>query len=104
MANRIEIQGVAGRFIEVFQYELDSMKPEEPVYCALHEQGEYPTIRHHYKILGFPFSEYSCSKEAQMVVNLLTALLSKADEGHTGPLKEQVFEKVCTPYFSVLPS
>jgi hypothetical protein len=91
--------------MKVFQDEVDSMKAEGAVYCALHKQGEYPTIRHHYKILGFPFSEYSCSMEAQTVVNLLTALLSKADEGFTGTFyPNSLYEEVCTLCFSILPS
>jgi hypothetical protein len=104
MANAISSSIMAGQFMEVFQDEVDSMKPEKVVYCALHEQGEYPTIQHHYKILGFPFSEYSCSKEAQLVVNLLTALLSKADGDNTGLSREHAVEKVYTLCFSILPS
>jgi hypothetical protein len=104
-ANGISSSIVAGQFMKVFQDEVDSIKAEEAVYCALHEQGEYPTIRHHYTILGFPFSEYSCSMEAQMVVNLLTTLLSKADEdkAYKG-VRWHVFEKVCTLWFRILPS
>jgi hypothetical protein len=90
--------------MKVFQDEVDSMKPEKAIYCTLHEQGQYPTIQHHYKIYGFPFSQYSCSMEAQMVVNLLTTLLSKADEGYTGQCEEHVFEQVCTRCLSILPS
>jgi hypothetical protein len=104
LANGISSSIVAGQFMEAFQDEVDSMKAEEAVYCALHEQGEYPTIRHHYKILGFPFSEYSCSMEAQMVVNLLTVLLSKADDNDTGPWKQDVVKKVCTLCLRILPS
>jgi hypothetical protein len=105
LANGISSSIVAGQFMKVFQDEVDSMKAEEAVYCALHEQGEYPTIQHHYKILGFPFSEYSCSMEAQTVVNLLTTLLSKADEdyAYTG-VRRSVIEKVCTLWFRILPS
>jgi hypothetical protein len=105
LADGVSSAIVAGQFMKVFQDELDSMKAEEAVYCALHEQGEYPTIQHHYKILGFPFSQYSCSMEAQMVVNLLTALLSEADEF---PIvigfQEPVYEKVCTLCLGILPS
>jgi hypothetical protein len=104
LANAISSSTVAGQFMKVFQDELDSMKAEEVVCCALHEQGEYPSIRHHYTILGFPFSEYSCSMEAQMVVNLLTTLLSKADEADNGLFyRVDVFETVCTLFFSILP-
>jgi hypothetical protein len=105
LANGISSSIVAGQFMKVFQDEVDSMKAERAVYCALHEQGEYPIIQHHYKILGFPFSEYSCSMEAQMVVNLLTALLSRVDEKHTTrAFPEHVFEKVCALCFSIFPS
>jgi hypothetical protein len=105
LANGISSSIVAGQFMKVFQDEVDSMKAEEAVYCALHEQGEYPTIRHHYKILRFPFSEYSCSMEAQMVVTLLIALLSRVDEkSTTRAYPEHIFEKVCTLCFSILPS
>jgi hypothetical protein len=105
LADSISSSIVAGQFMNVFQDEVDSMKAEKAVYCALHEQGEYPTIRHHYKILRFPFSEYSCSMEAQMVVTLLTALLSKADERTTGgTLQDYLFEMVCTLCFRILPS
>jgi hypothetical protein len=105
LANGISSSIVAGQFMKVFQDEVDSMKAEEAVYCALHEQGEYPTIQHHYKILGFPFSEYSCSMEAQMVVNLLIALLSRADEDViVRAYSEHVFEKVWTLCFMILPS
>jgi hypothetical protein len=103
-ANGISSSVVAEQFMEVFQDEVESMNPEKAVYCALHEQGEYPTIRHHYKILGFPFSEYSCSMEAQTVANLLTALLSKAHEDDTGPYRGHAVEEVCTLCFSILPS
>jgi hypothetical protein len=104
LANGISSSIVAGEFMKVFLDEVDSMKAEKAVYCALHEQGEYPTIRHHYKILGFPFSEYSCPMEAQMVVTLLTALLSNVDQGNTRHLyRNDVFEKVCTLCFSIMP-
>jgi hypothetical protein len=103
-AKGISCSIVAGQFMTVFQDEVGSMKPEKAVYCAIHEQGEYPTIRHHYKILGFPFSQYSCSMEAQMVVNMLTALLSKVDDDDTGPWRQDVVEKVCALCFCMLPS
>jgi hypothetical protein len=103
LASAISSSIVAGQVMKVFQDEVDSMKPEQAVYCTLHEQGEYPTIQHHHKILGFPFSQDSCSMEAQMVVNLVTALLSRADEGSTGPYKDHVFEKVCKICFRILP-
>jgi hypothetical protein len=96
LANGISSSIVAGQFLKVFQDEVDSMKAEKAVYCALHEQGEYPTIQHHYKILGFPFSEYSCSMEARMVVNLLEVLFSKANKDWSEPGQEHVVEKVCT--------
>jgi hypothetical protein len=104
LANGISSSIVAGQFMNVFQDEVDSMKAEKAVYCALHEQGEYPTIQHHYTIFGFPFSQYSCSMEAQMVVNVLTALLSRADEDqsrlfYTPNAFEKAFEKV-RPYAS----
>jgi hypothetical protein len=105
LANGISSSIVAGQFMKIFQDEVDSMKAEEAVYCALHEQGEYPTIQHHYKILGFPFSEYSCSMEIQTVVNLLTALLSRADEASTSrAYPVHVFEKVCIQCSRILPS
>jgi hypothetical protein len=104
-ANGMSSTIVAGQFMKVFQDEVNSMMPEKAVYCALHEQGEYPTIQHHYTILGFPFSQYSCSMEAQMVVNLLTALLSTADKGLKGmSYRRHVFEKVFTLCFSIFPS
>jgi hypothetical protein len=97
LANGISSSIVAGQFMKVFQDEVDPMKPEKAVYCALHEQGEYPTIQHHYMILGFPFSQYSCSTEAQMVVNLLTTLLSKINGEHAEQYQVHVVEKVFTP-------
>jgi hypothetical protein len=104
LANRISSSVVAGQFMKVFQNEVDSMKPEKAVYCALHEQGEYPTIQHHYTIIGFPFSEYSCSMEAQVVVNLLTALLSRVDAQTLILYQGRALEKVWTLCFSILPS
>jgi hypothetical protein len=104
LANGISSSIAAGQFMTVFQDEVDSMKGEGAVYCALHEQGEYPTIRHHYKILGFPFSEYSCAMEAQTVVNLLAALLSRVDADSDGPYREYIVSRVCTLCFSILHS
>jgi hypothetical protein len=104
LANGVSSSIVAGQFMKVFQDEVDSMKAEKVVYCALHEQGEYPTIRHHYKILGFPFSEHSCSMEAQIVVTLLTTLLSTANSGFTGRFHKREVEKVHALCFSVPPS
>jgi len=62
--------------VEVFQDEADLMKAEKTMYCVLHEQDEFLKVQHHHKILGFPFSQYSCPRETELVVSLLKALLS----------------------------
>src|SRR5882757_1965811 len=53
------------------------MKAEKTMYCVLHEQDEFLKVEHHHKILGFPFSQYSCPRETELVVSLIKALLSQ---------------------------
>ena len=67
---------LAGQFMEVFQNEAGSMKPEKAIYCVLHKQDEFPHLQHHHKLFGFSFSQHTCPREAQLVVSLFKASLS----------------------------
>jgi hypothetical protein len=53
------------------------MKAEKALYCAWHQQDELRNFQHHQRLFGFRFSQDSCPGEAQLVVSLLKALLSK---------------------------
>jgi len=68
---------LAGQFMEVLQDEGGSMKAEKALYCAWHQQDELRNFQHHQRLFGFRFSQDSCPGEAQLVVSLLKALLSK---------------------------
>jgi hypothetical protein len=68
---------LAGQFMEVLQDEAGSMKAEKAIHYVLHQQDEVQNFQHHQKLFGFPFSQDSCPGEAQLVVSLFKALLSK---------------------------
>jgi hypothetical protein len=68
---------LAGQFMEVLQDEAGSMKPQKAISCILHQQDELGNFQHHQKLFGFPFSHDSCPGEAQLVISLLKALLSR---------------------------
>jgi hypothetical protein len=69
---------LAGQFMEVLQDEAGSMKAEKAIRCVLHQQDELGNFQHHQKLFGFPFSRHSCPGEAQLVVSLFKALLSRS--------------------------
>jgi hypothetical protein len=95
---------LSGQFMEVFLEEADLIKAERVgEYCALHEQDVPPNIQHPPEILGFRFSQCFCPSRTQMVVTLLEALLSRVDEGESGPYRRDVTKKVCTLSFRILP-
>jgi hypothetical protein len=72
---------LAGQFMEVLKDETGSMKAEKALYCAWHQQDELRNFQHHQKSFGFRFSQDSCPGEAQLVVSLFQALLSKLSPG-----------------------
>jgi hypothetical protein len=101
-ANAISSSTLAGQFMEVFQDEADSMKPEKAIRCALYQQDEYLDILPHHTIIGFALSQYSCPEGTQLVVNLIKALLSRLDKPITAPgIKSPLMNKVYILCFAI---
>jgi hypothetical protein len=74
---------LAGQFMETFQDEVDSMKVEKALHCALYGQDEHLNPQHCHNIICFSLSPYSCPEGIQLVTTLLKTLLSKVDERNT---------------------
>jgi len=79
--NTISSSTLAGQFMEVFQNEAGSMKPEKAIYCVLHQQDEFPHLQHHHKLFGFPFSQHTCPRETQLAVSPFKALFRPSGYG-----------------------
>ena len=90
--------------MEEFLDQVDPIKFERAVFCVLHQEDTHPEVRHHHKILGFPFMQYSCPRETQLVMSLLTALLSRLDEASIGPsFRWTLMDKVHLYFFTISP-
>jgi hypothetical protein len=90
-ANGISSSTVAGQFMEVFQGEVDSMKPVKTIQCSLYELN----IPHRHQILGFSVSQHSCPEGTQLVASLLKTLFSAFDEENTRvPQQSSLIKKV----------
>ena len=92
--NNISSSTLAGQLMEVFQNEAGSMKPEKAIYCVLHQQDELPHLQHHHKLFGFPFSQYACPRETQLVVSLFKAALLQPIGGILKPVVPGMEPKV----------
>jgi hypothetical protein len=78
-ANAISSSTVAGQFMEVFQGELDSMKPVKAIQSSLYESK----IPHRHQITGFSLAQYPCPEGTKLVTSLLKALLWNLKEEYT---------------------
>jgi hypothetical protein len=88
---------LAARFMEVFQGEAESVKPEKTTYCVLHKQSQYLNVEHDHPIItiGYSLSEYSCPRDTQLVVSLLKALVSGLDKFRIGLHGWPLMDEVC---------
>jgi hypothetical protein len=76
--NTLSSAKLAGKFMEVLQDEAASVNAEKAIYCPWHQQDEIRNFQHHEKLFGFPFSQDSCPGQAESVVGLFKALLSRS--------------------------
>jgi len=80
------------------------MKPEKAIYCVLHQQDEFPHFQHHHGLFGFPFSQYTCPRETQLVVSLFKASLLRPYSNVLQPSVAAIEPEVSILYYAAKPS